>query len=166
MCYAWNIRQHCSLSICSYFGWHWQTLRRLRQPLWSGCEIFEELHLSKNWLQFTVFDGLALQHMSINVWICFWCILLIFQQLRRTFLPAFLHFQFLKFGGTLLLVCTITQIWGSTPIGRHQSNQPIGTFPWIWALGDSGELLRFGGLTDDASRWRLLQLCKSDLSKI
>ena len=161
-CDAILYRQHRRLSICSYFGWVWQILRRLWRPPESGCGIFEEPQLSENWLQLTVFDGLALPHISINVWICFWCILFIFQQLRRTFLPAFLYFQLLKFGGTLLLVCTITQIWGSSPIGRHKSNQPIGTFPWIWALR---ELLRFGELKDDTSRWRLLQLCKSDLSK-
>ena len=129
-CYLVNIytftspyfRQHCRLSICIYFGWLWQTLRRLRQPLQSGCEIFEEPQLSENWLQLSFSNGLALPHMSIYFWVYFWHILFTFQQLRRSFLPALLSFPLLKFGGTLLLVCTITQIWGSTPIGRHKTN--------------------------------------------
>ena len=101
------VRQHCRLSICSYFGWVWQILRRLWRPPESGCGIFEEPQLSENWLQLTFFDGLALPHMSINFWICFWCILFTFQQRRRTFPPAFLF-------------CQLPQIWEKTPIGLHK----------------------------------------------
>ena len=42
--------------------------------------------------------------MSIDFWVCFWCTLFTFQKLRRTFLPAFLFYSLLNFGGTLLLV--------------------------------------------------------------
>ena len=91
-------RQHCHLSICSYFGWVWQLLWR---PPESGCGIFEEPQLSENWLQLTFFDGWALLYMSINFWICFWCTLFAFQQLRRTFLPAFLFFAFLPIASSL-----------------------------------------------------------------
>ena len=73
----------------------------------SGFRIFEEPQLSENWLQLTFFDGLALPHMSINFWICFWCILFTFQQRRRTFPPAFLF-------------CQLPQIWEKTPIGLHK----------------------------------------------
>ena len=99
------LRQHCR--ICSYFGWVWQILRQLWRPPESGCGIFEEPQLSENWLQLIIFDGLALLHMSINLWICFWCILFTFQQLRRTFPLAFLY-------------CQLPQIWENTPIGLHK----------------------------------------------
>ena len=92
--------------------------------------------------------------------ICFWCILITFQQLRRTFLSAFLCYQLLKcvestpIGQRERLKCV-----KSTPIGPRKrfncvKSTPIGLH-WIEALR---EVLSFGGLQNEISRWRCLQL--------
>ena len=54
-----------------------------------------------------------------------------------------------------LLICTKGSLSGSTPIGQHKAYQPIRTLHEFGALR---EVLSFGGLYNDNSRWRWLQL--------
>ena len=142
-------------------------VRRLPQPPESGCGIFDGPKLGENWMQVTFFYGLALPHMSINSWICFWCILFTFQQLRRTFVPAF----FLFFLLSIAQMCGKHSYWSeqksqkcvhshwsveSTPIGPHKRLKSVSTSigrHWFEALR---EVLSSGGLKNDISRWRSL----------
>ena len=67
-------RQHCRLSIWSYFVSVLQILRLLWRPPQSGCRIFAEPQFSENWLLFTflfVWWIIPPTYMSINFWIFF-----------------------------------------------------------------------------------------------
>ena len=93
---------HHQIVIWIWF-WFWD---ECGDPLRAGAESLKSPSSIKICCKSRFFYGLALPHMSINFWICFWGIQFTFQQLRRTFLPAFLFSLLLKFGGRLPLVRT------------------------------------------------------------
>ena len=61
----------------------WQILRRLPQPPESGCRIFDEPHLSENWLQLRFLDGLALPRTLRFTWSTFGSLSFITKCLKR-----------------------------------------------------------------------------------
>ena len=72
-------------------------------------------------------------------------------------------FNCLKFGKTLLLVCTKGSVSGSTPIGWQKTNQPIGTFSRIWGTERDAQ---FWGLGDWYQQMALISVVWVAKSKI